>query len=147
MSSASSAVSSAYASASAKAATSNNPNTGMSTTGIIFTSLTVILTLLALVAGTIYFTGYADDVAEWWAKRYYKAKAIAEVKVLENVGSEKVEGMMKDSLKKNPIMGEDELENISGGLGKEAAQQGLGGVSDKLGAGSLLSKGTVLGGS
>jgi hypothetical protein len=44
-------------------------------------------------------------------------------------------------------MGEDELENISGGLGKEAAQQGLGGVSDKLGAGSLLSKGTVLGGS
>jgi hypothetical protein len=98
MSSASSAVSSAYASASAKAATSNNPNTGMSTTGIIFTSLTVIITLLALVAGTIYFTGYADDVAEWWAKRYYKAKAIAEVKVLENVGSEKVEGMMKGML-------------------------------------------------
>lgn len=38
-----------------------------------------------------------------------------------------------DSLKKNPVMGEDELEQVSGGLGKEAAQQGLGGASDKLG--------------
>ncbi|KIW61638.1 hypothetical protein PV05_01737 [Exophiala xenobiotica] len=132
MSSASSAVSSAFSSATAKA-TSNGPNAGMSTTGIIFTSLAAIVTLLALVAGTIYFTGYADDVAEWWAKRYYKAKAIAEVKVLENVGSEKVEGALKDSLKKNPIMGEDELDKVSGGLGKEAAEQGLGGVSDRLG--------------
>ncbi len=94
MSSASPAVSSAFSSATAKA-TSNGPNAGMSTTGIIFTSLAAIVTLLALVAGTIYFTGYADDVAEWWAKRYYKAKAIAEVKVLENVGSEKVEGALK----------------------------------------------------
>jgi len=39
-----------------------------------------------------------------------------------------------DSLKKNPVMGEDELEQVSGGLGKEAAQQGLGGISDKLGS-------------
>lgn len=38
-----------------------------------------------------------------------------------------------DSLKKNPIMGEDELDKVSGGLGKEAAEQGLGGVSDRLG--------------
>lgn len=30
-------------------------------------------------------------------------------------------------------MGEDELEQVSGGLGKEAAQQGLAGVSGKLG--------------
>lgn len=30
-------------------------------------------------------------------------------------------------------MGEDELERVSGGLGREAAAQGLGGVSDKLG--------------
>jgi hypothetical protein len=30
-------------------------------------------------------------------------------------------------------MGEDELENISGGLGKEASAEGLGGVSKKLG--------------
>ncbi|KAI1624971.1 hypothetical protein EDD37DRAFT_628538 [Exophiala viscosa] len=105
----------------------------MSTTGIVFTSAAVIVTLLALALATIYFTGYADDAAEWFAKRYYKAKAIAEVKVLENAGSDELQGALKDSLKKNPILGEGELDSISGGLGKEAAQQGLGGVSDKLG--------------
>lgn len=30
-------------------------------------------------------------------------------------------------------MGEDELEQVAPGLGSEAAQQGLGGVSDKYG--------------
>ena len=30
-------------------------------------------------------------------------------------------------------MGQGELDNVAGGLGKEAAQQGLGGVSGKLG--------------
>jgi hypothetical protein len=38
-----------------------------------------------------------------------------------------------DQLKKNPVMGEDELEQVSGGLGKEAASEGLAGVSGKLG--------------
>jgi hypothetical protein len=38
-----------------------------------------------------------------------------------------------DSLKKNPVMGEDELEQVSGGLGKEAVSEGVGGVSEKLG--------------
>lgn len=61
-------------------ATGNSPDTGMSTTGIIFTSLAAVVTVLALILATIYFAGYADDVAEWWAKRYYKAKAVAEVK-------------------------------------------------------------------
>ena len=46
-------------------------------------------------AGVVYFSGYADDVAEWFAKRYYKAKALAEVKVMENVGEERVQGMVK----------------------------------------------------
>jgi len=96
-------------------------------------SLTGFITFLAIVAGVIYFSGYADDVGEYLAKNYYKGKAIAEVKVMENVGEERVQGMVKDSLKKNPVMGEDELEQVSGGLGKEAAQQGLGGVSSKLG--------------
>jgi hypothetical protein len=105
----------------------------MSTGSIILTSLAALVTLLAVTAATIYFAGYADDVAEWWAKRYYKAKAITEMKVMEHAGSEQVEGMMKDSLKKNPVMGEDELEQVSGGLGKEAAQEGLGGVGKKLG--------------
>ena len=37
-------------------------------------------------------------------------------------------------LKKNPLMGEEELENVAPGLGKEASSQGLAGVSDKLGS-------------
>ncbi|OAP65537.1 hypothetical protein AYL99_01509 [Fonsecaea erecta] len=100
---------------------------------ILLLSVTGIFTFLAIVAAAVYFAGYADDVAEWWAKRYYKAKAVAEVKVMENVGEERVQGMVKDSLKKNPVMGEDELEQVSGGLGQEAVKEGLGGVSGKLG--------------
>lgn len=76
-------------------ATGNGPDTGMSTTGIIFTSLAAVVTVLALILATIYFAGYADDVAEWWAKRYYKAKAVAEVKILENAGSDEVQGVLK----------------------------------------------------
>jgi hypothetical protein len=38
-----------------------------------------------------------------------------------------------DSLKKNPVMGEDELEQVAPGLGGEAVQEGLAGVSSKLG--------------
>jgi hypothetical protein len=70
----------------------------MSTGSIILTSLAALVTLLAVTAATIYFAGYADDVAEWWAKRYYKAKAITEMKVMEHAGSEQVEGMMKGVL-------------------------------------------------
>lgn len=57
---------------------------------VAFISLTGIITTLAIIAASVYFAGYGDDVAEWWAKRYYKAKAIAEVKVLENTGLESV---------------------------------------------------------
>lgn len=71
---------------------------GLSYTTIAFISLTGIVTFLAIVAASIYFAGYGDDVAEWWAKRYYKAKALAEVKVFENAGSEKVQGMVKGTL-------------------------------------------------
>lgn len=35
-----------------------------------------------------------------------------------------------DSLKKNPVMGKDELDQVAPGLGKEAAKEGLAGVSD-----------------
>ncbi|OCT52880.1 hypothetical protein CLCR_10719 [Cladophialophora carrionii] len=121
----------AHAAATAYAATESARS--FSYASVFFIAVTGIVTAVAIVAASVYFSGYADDVAAWWAKRYYKAKAIAEVKVLENVGAEKVQGAVKDSLKKNPIMGEDELEQVSGGLGKEAVQQGIGGVSDKLG--------------
>ena len=39
-----------------------------------------------------------------------------------------------DQLKKNPVMGEDELEQVSGGLGKEAVSEGLGTTSKNLGS-------------
>ena len=40
---------------------------------------------------------------------------------------------MSGQLKKNPVLGHDELEQISPGLGKEAMAEGLGGVSKKFG--------------
>ncbi|EXJ88830.1 hypothetical protein A1O3_01894 [Capronia epimyces CBS 606.96] len=131
LSSAKSAASSAFSSAAAKA--SQESGRSSSTAGTILTSLAVIITVLAITAATIYFAGYADDVTEWIAKRYYKGKAIAEVKVLENTGSEKLQSMAKDSLKRNPVLGEGELDQVSGGLGKEAVSDGLGDVSGKLG--------------
>jgi hypothetical protein len=41
--------------------------------------------------------------------------------------------MCLDRLKKNPMMGEDELNQVQSGLGSEAAREGLAGVSSKLG--------------
>lgn len=133
LSSGTSSASSAFASASASALPGSKSTGGMSTTSTIFTGFAALVTVLALIAATVYFAGYADDVAEWWAKRYYEGKAVAEVKILEGVGEGKVEGALKNSLKKNPLMGEDELEQVSGGFGKEAVSEGFGGVSGKLG--------------
>ncbi|KAH0845927.1 hypothetical protein FOPE_12583 [Fonsecaea pedrosoi] len=110
-----------------------HPSMSYSYPTVLLLSVTGIFTFLAVVAATVYFAGYSDDVAEWWAKRYYKAKAVAEVKLMENVGEDKVQGLVKDSLKKNPVMGKDELDQVSGGLGQEAVNEGLGGVSGKLG--------------
>ncbi|KAJ9603859.1 hypothetical protein H2200_011380 [Cladophialophora chaetospira] len=120
----------AAAAATAYAAAQSAKGFSYATVGII--SLTGILTTLVIIAASIYFSGYGDDVAEWFGKRYYKAKAIAEVKVMENVGEERVQSELKDSLKKNPLMGEGELEQVSGGLGKEASQQGLGSVNSSV---------------
>jgi hypothetical protein len=36
-------------------------------------------------------------------------------------------------LKKNPVMGEDELEQVAPGLGGEAVNEGMDGASEKLG--------------
>jgi hypothetical protein len=89
----------AHAAATAYASAKSARSAASFSYGTIFLiALTGIITTLAIVAASVYFSGYADDVAEWWAKRYYKAKAIAEVKVLENVGSEKVQGAVKGEL-------------------------------------------------
>ena len=83
----------AAAAATADAAAQSAKATSFST--VAFISLTGIFTTLAIIAASIYFAGYGDDVAEWWAKRYYKAKAVAEVKVMENTGIESVQGHAK----------------------------------------------------
>lgn len=93
----------------------------------------IIITVLALVVAGVYFSGYADDFFVYYVKKFYKAKAKAEVSALEKVGEGQAESFLKDQLKKNPVMGEDELEQVQKGLGVEASMQGLGGVSDKLG--------------
>jgi hypothetical protein len=46
------------------------------------------------VAG-LYFSGQADDLFAYFAKKYYKAEAKAEEKALEKAGTEKVEGFLK----------------------------------------------------
>jgi len=84
------------------------------------------------VAG-LYFSGQADDLFVFLAKKYYKAEAKTEEKALEKAGTEQAEGFLKDRLKKNPMMGEDELNQVQSGLGGEAAREGLAGVSGKLG--------------
>lgn len=54
----------------------------------------VVATLVAI-AAAIYFSGYADDILEYWAKKYYKAKAKTEATALQHAGSEKAEGFLK----------------------------------------------------
>lgn len=61
-------------------------------------------------------------------------------------GSKIADRSLTDSLKNNPAMGEAELEQVAPGLGAEAAQEGLAGVSEKLGGmGSEVVQGGVAG--
>lgn len=53
------------------------------------------MTLLAVVAAGIYFSGYARDLAKWGAKKYYVGKAKAEVEAMGKVGGERAEGFLK----------------------------------------------------
>jgi len=66
-----------------------------STTTAVLSITAIIVTILAVAAAAVYFLGYADNVLEWWAEKYYKAKAKEEGKVLENTESEKAEGFLK----------------------------------------------------
>lgn len=94
--SASSAASSASAKASAAARdaagypppTSSKLYTGLTVTGII-------ITVLALVVAGVYFSGYADDFFVYYVKKFYKAKAKAEVSALEKVGEGQAESFLK----------------------------------------------------
>jgi hypothetical protein len=102
MSSASSAVSSAAASLTASGPSSSSTivnevasATGASTTTIIITTILITTTTIAAVLAGIYYSGYADDILEAMAKKYYSAKAQAEAVALANTGSEKVQGVLK----------------------------------------------------
>lgn len=57
--------------------------------------MAVIVTLLAVAAAGIYFSGYADDIGRWGAKKYYAGQAKAEAEALGKVGSEKAEAFLK----------------------------------------------------
>ncbi|KAG8529965.1 uncharacterized protein KY384_005447 [Bacidia gigantensis] len=59
----------------------------------VFSPLILIATLLALAVG-IYFSPYKDDVQEYVAKRFLKAKAKAEQAALEHTGEEKARGFL-----------------------------------------------------
>jgi len=93
----------------------------------------LFLTILAVAVAGVYFSGYADDLFVDLAKKYYKAEAKAEAKAFEKAEGDQAKSFFKDQLKKNPVMGEGELEQVAPGLGSEAVQEGLGGVSSKLG--------------
>lgn len=94
------AAASAASSASAKASAAARDATGYepSTSSKLYTGLTVtgiVLTVLALAVAGVYFSGYADDFFIYWAKKFYKGKAKAEMAALEKVGEGQAEGFLK----------------------------------------------------
>lgn len=157
-SSAASSVSSSISKAipTATAAPFNTHESQTSTQTIVLTTIVITATTILLFLAGIYYSGYADDFLDSLTKKTYSAKARGEATILANTGNEKVQGVLKgkvtavfheesfvhcgqpadkklDSLKKNPVMGEGELEQVSSGLGKQAVSEGVGGVSERLG--------------
>ena len=45
-----------------------------------------------------YYSGYADDILEAMAKKYYSAKAQTEAAALGKIGNEKAQGFLKGKL-------------------------------------------------
>lgn len=95
-SSASSALSSANAKASAAAADGfNSASEAVKTHWSALTIVAVIITVLAIAVAGLYFSGQADDLFVYLAKKYYKTEAKAEEKALEKAGTEKAEAFLK----------------------------------------------------
>jgi len=108
-----------------------------STTTTTLLILTLVLGAITATAAYLYlYTDTGKDLAEWAAERFFKAKAKAEEKALEKAGEGKAEGFLKDQLKKNPVISNDELNAIQGGLGDEAARE----FGGKKGFGAMLGK-------
>ncbi|KAK0517184.1 hypothetical protein JMJ35_000339 [Cladonia borealis] len=96
-------------------------------------ALIVLTTIGAVVVG-VYMSPVGEDVTKWAMEKFFKAEAKAEEKALEKAGETKAEGFLKDRLKKNPVVSNDELNQISGGLGDEAAKEfGKGGLGKGIG--------------
>ncbi|MCJ1279320.1 hypothetical protein MMC21_007144 [Puttea exsequens] len=93
-------------------------------------ALLILSTFVAIAVG-LYFSPYKDDIRNFVLEKYFKAEAKAEEKALEKAGATKAEGFLKDRLKKNPVMGSEELEGVQAGLGEEAKSEGLGGKIGK----------------
>ena len=55
---------------------------------------TIVLTVIAAVAGAVYMSGASDDVVHFVMERYFKAEAKAEEKVLEKSGETYAEGFL-----------------------------------------------------
>jgi len=73
---------------------------------------TILITLLAAIGAAVYLTDTGSDMMQWAAERFFRAKAKAEEKALEKAGSEKMQGFLKDQLKKNPVVSSEELNDI-----------------------------------
>lgn len=90
-------------------------------TALLVTS--ILTALLAILVGGIYMSGAADDLIEWATTKFLVYKAKGEEKALEKAGSEGAENFLKGQLKHNPVVSDDELNRVSGGLGGEAGRE------------------------
>lgn len=57
-------------------------------------SATILLTVLAAIAGAIYLSGTTDDVIKFVMEKYFKAEARTEEKMLEKAGETRAEGFL-----------------------------------------------------
>ena len=98
-SAASKSMSTASAKASAAAADALHYNDGRSTGLTLLMACAIVITVSAVVLGGIYFSGYADDLMVYYAKKFYEAKAKTEMAAMEKLG----EGKAQDFLKGMPL--------------------------------------------
>ncbi len=96
------AAASASATTSAKAADAYNDARGMSTASIVILTMTITTTLIAGILAAIYYSGYADDILEAMAKKYYSAKAQTEAAAMGKIGNEKAQSFLKGKIFKSP---------------------------------------------
>jgi uncharacterized protein YneF (UPF0154 family) len=101
----------------------------------------IVISVLAAVAGGVYMSGAADDFIEWAMTKFLVYKAKGEEKALEKTGSEAAQNFLKGALldkaseggnlltsvtgelKKNPVVSNDKLNSIQSGLGDEASKE------------------------